>query len=133
MIDRAEIEQLLNKLHEARVQGDLPGLLGTFSDDVHFRIAGASDGKPIAINANGIDEVRTWLAVMVKSFTLTDYELLSLLVEGAEAAAHWQVTTQSRITGQDIPTELVDLVEVRDGRIVRYTEFFTPRSEAPTG
>jgi len=133
MTDRAEIERLLRQLHEARMEGDLPGLLSTFADDVRFRIAGASDGKPIAINVRGVAQVRSWMAVMVKSFSLTDYRLLSLLVDGDQAAAYWQVTTQSRITGLDVPTELVDLLEVKDGKIVSYTEFFTPRSEAPRG
>lgn len=133
MTDRAEIEKLLRQLHEARVRGDLPGLLGTFADDVSFRIAGASDGKPIAINARGVSQVRSWMTVMVKSFSLTDYELLSLLVDGPRGAAHWQVTTHSRITGLDVPTELVDLFEVDGGKIVSYTEFFMPRSEPPRG
>jgi hypothetical protein len=35
---------------------------------------------------------------------------------------------QSRITGLTVPTELIDLVEVRKGRIISYTEFFVPLS-----
>jgi ketosteroid isomerase-like protein len=133
MTDRANIESLLRELHEARVRGDLPGLLATFADDVRFRIAGASDGKPIAINAKGLPQVRSWMTVMVKSFSLTDYDLLSLVVEGSKAVAHWQVTTHSRITGLEVPTELVDLIEVRDRKIASYTEFFTPTTGAAKG
>jgi ketosteroid isomerase-like protein len=128
MTERAEMENLVQRLHGARVAGDLAGILATFSDDVSFRIAGASDGKPISITATGVKQVRPWLAVMVKSFWMTDYALSSLIVEGSKAAALWQVTTHSRITGLEVPTELVDLIEVRDGRITSYTEFFTPSS-----
>jgi hypothetical protein len=34
----------------------------------------------------------------------------------------------SRITGTMVLTEFVAIVEVRDGRIVSYLEFFAPRS-----
>jgi ketosteroid isomerase-like protein len=125
--DRLEIDRLLRELHGARVRGDLEGMLATFSDDVSFRIAGATDGKPIAIAATGIGKARPWLSMLVKSFRLTDYTLRSLLIDGAGAAAHWQVTIHSRITGTEVPTELIDLVEVRDHKITAFTEFFTPR------
>ena len=98
-----------------------------FSDDGTFQIAGASDGKPIAVNANGLAEFRPWLSVMVKAFRLSDYALLSLVVDGNRAAVHWRVRILSKITGVTIPTELVDLVEVRADRIASYTEFFVPR------
>lgn len=129
MTDRLEIDHLLRRLHEARVRGDLEALLATFTDDVSLRITGASDGKPIAITAKGIGQVRPWLSMLVKSFWLTDYALLSLLIDGTQVAAHWQVTIHSRITGTGVPTELVDLVEVRDDKIVSYTEFFAPRPD----
>jgi len=131
MTDRAEVEDLLRRLHGARVAGDLAGMLATFSDDVRFRIAGASDGKPISITATGVKQVRAWLTVMVKSFWLTDYDLTSTIVEGSKAAALWRVTTHSRITGLEVSTELVDLIEVRDGKMTSYTEFFTPSSSGP--
>lgn len=130
MTERAEMDDLLRRLHGARVAGDLAGILATFSDDVRFRIAGASDGKPISITATGVARVQAWLAVMVKSFWLTDYDLISLIVEGSKAAALWQMTTHSRITGLEVPTELVDLIEVHDGKITSYTEFFTPSSSS---
>jgi ketosteroid isomerase-like protein len=128
MTDRAEVQGLLRRLHEGRVKGDLAGVLSTFSDDVRFRICGASDGKPIAITAEGVAQVRTWMTMLIKSFWLTDYATLAILVDGSRAAAHWRVTTHSRITGLEVPTELVDLVDVHAGKIVTYTEFFTPRA-----
>jgi ketosteroid isomerase-like protein len=127
LTDRLEIDRLLRELHGARVRGDLAAILRSFGDDASFRIAGASDGKPIAVTAEGIGAIRPWLAMMVKTFRLSDYVLLSLLIDGTRAAAHWRVTIHSRITGTAVPTELVDLAEVREGRIASYTEFFAPR------
>ncbi len=126
MMNRLEIEQLLRRLHAARTEGRLDQLCALFSTDASFKIAGSSDGKPIAIVARGSAEIRAWLAVMLKTFKLSRYELLSLLIEGSRACAHWRVDIHSKITGVVVPTELVDLVEVRDGHVVGYQEFFAP-------
>jgi ketosteroid isomerase-like protein len=125
-MNRLEIEQLLKELHAARTEGQLDRLCALFAPDASFKIAGASDGKPIAITAHGTKEIHTWLAVMLKTFKLSRYQLLSVVIDGARAAAHWRVDIHSKITGVVVPTELVDLVEVSGGRITAYREFFAP-------
>src|SRR5437899_969126 len=127
MRDRAEIDCLLRELYAARVRGDLDGVCRTFSNDAKFEIAGASHASPIAITAVGINEIRSWLALMIKTFQIKDQVILSVIIEGTKAATHWRARIHSRITGTTVVTELVDLVQVRDGRIVSYTEFFVPR------
>jgi ketosteroid isomerase-like protein len=124
MTDRLGIEQLLRELYAARTDGHLDRVCALFAADAAFRIAGASDGKPIALTARGSAEIRTWLAVMLKTFRLTHYRLLSMIIDGDRAAVHWQVDIHSKISGVVVATELVDLVEVSGGRITSYREFF---------
>jgi len=126
MTERSQIEQLVKELHAARLAGDLERLCRVFAPDARLRIAGSSDGKPIAIDASRISNIRPWLSILVKTFRLSHYELLSLTIEGASASAHWRVDIESKITGISIPTELVDLIEVRNGRISSQIEFFVP-------
>jgi ketosteroid isomerase-like protein len=52
--------------------------------------------------------------------------MLSVVIDGDRAAAHWRVDIHSKITGVVVPTELVDLVEVSGGRVTSYREFFAP-------
>ena len=92
------------------------------------RSAGASHASPVAITAAGIDDIRSWLALLIKTFQLNDQTILSMIIDGAKAAVHWRARIYSRITGATVMTELVDLVEVRNDRIASYTEFFVPRS-----
>ena len=126
MTERSHIEQLVKELHAARLAGDLERLCRVFAPDARLRIAGSSDGKPIAIDASRLSNIRPWLSILVKTFRLSHYELLSLTIEGASASAHWRVDIESKITGISIPTELVDLIEVRNGRISSQIEFFVP-------
>jgi len=127
MAERQDIESLIKELHAARLRGDLAGMCRVFADDGEFCILGASSGQPIEIAKTGLRQFRPWLAMLVKTFRLSGYSLLSLIVDPPRAAAHWRVQILSKITGQAVTTELVDLIEVRSGQIVRYGEFFVPR------
>jgi hypothetical protein len=126
MTDRLQVEQLVRELHAARIDGNLERLCRVYSDEARLRIAGSTDGKPIAIEATGIGEIRPWLSILVKTFRLNQYMILSLSVDGSRAAAHWRVDIHSKITGVMVPTELVDLIDVRGGRIASHTELFVP-------
>lgn len=127
MTNRLEIDRLLRQLYTARVAGDLEGVCQTFANDAKFEIAGTSQTSPIAISATGLDQIRTWLALLIKTFQMSDQAILSMIIEDAAAAVHWRAKIRSRITGATVSTNLVDLVQVRDGRIASYTEFFVPR------
>ncbi|HWH52800.1 MAG TPA: nuclear transport factor 2 family protein [Gemmatimonadaceae bacterium] len=126
MTDRPDIERLLRGLYSARVAGDLAAVCDKFTPDARFQIAGASNASPVAVTANGVREYRPLLGIMIKSFKLSDEEILSLLVDGQKAAVHWRAKIFSRITGTTVLTELVDMIEIRDGRIGSYIEFFAP-------
>lgn len=127
MTERAAAERMVRDLHMARIAGDLAGMCRLFAEHGRFEIAGASSDKPIAIRAQSLADFRPWLAMMTKVFRLTDYQLISLLVEGSRLCAHWRVNIFSKVTGVLVPTELVDLIELGDDRIKTYSEFFVPR------
>ena len=126
MTERRQVEEVLRALHAARMEGNLERLCALFAPEARMRIQGTSDGKPIAVGASGMGQIRPWLAILVKTFRLSEYQLLSLTIEGERAAAHWRVDIHSKVTGALVPTELVDLIEVRDRHITSYTEFFVP-------
>jgi ketosteroid isomerase-like protein len=125
--ERAVAERMVQQVHTARVGGDLPALCRLFADQGRYEIVGASADKPIAIRTTSIAELRPWLAMMVKVFRLSDYCLLSLVVEWPRATAHWRTDIYSKVTGVTVPTELIDLLELSEDRILSYTEFFAPR------
>jgi ketosteroid isomerase-like protein len=127
MADLAPAQRTIETLHAARVGGDLAGMLSVFSADGHYEILGASADKSIAIRAKDLAEFRPWLAMMVKVFRLTNYQLLSLTAQSPRIVAHWRADIYSKVTGVTVPTELVDVVELGDRGIIKYTEFFAPR------
>jgi len=128
MTDRLVIDELLRGLYAARLRGDLDAMCRSFSDDAVFQIAGAGQVSPVSNRAVGVNEFRPLLAVMIKTFKLRDQVILAILIDGLKAAVHWRAGVYSRITGTMVLTEFVAMVEVRNGRIVSYLEFFAPRS-----
>jgi ketosteroid isomerase-like protein len=127
MSDRAVAERTLRALHQARIVGDLGAMCRLFAERGPYRIAGASADKPIAISAEDLASFRPWLSMLVKAFRVSNYELLSLVVEWPRATAHWRADIFSKITGVTVATELVDLVEFEGETIKAYSEFFVPR------
>ncbi len=126
-MDRTQIERLLRELYAARLSGDLEAVCRTFSRDAMFQIASASETNPVTIEAAGIGEFRPLLAFMIKTFKLRDLNISTMDIGDAQARVHWRANIRSRITGATVLTELIDLIEVRDGRIVNFSEVFVPR------
>jgi len=125
MISRIEFEGLLRKLYGARMAGNLEELCGLFATDAVFEISGASHTKPITIRTTGSKEIRTWLALLLKTFRVTDQVLVTVIIDGSKAAVRWRASIHSKVTGAKVLTDLVDLIEVEDGRVVSYIEFFS--------
>jgi ketosteroid isomerase-like protein len=128
MSERAQIEDLMRDLYANRLRGDLAGVCRAFSADAEFRIVSSGQASPIAITARGIGEFRPLLELLIKAFRLSDLTILFTSIDGLRAAVYWQANVRSKITGGTVPTEMIDLVEVSDGRIVNFREFAVPRS-----
>lgn len=122
-----QIDRLLRELYAARSSGDLERVCRVFAADAKFQIAGASEAGPAGIKANGIREFRPLLAFMIKTFKLGELTIRTMEIQEDKATVRWQADVQSRITGATVPTELIDVVEVRNGKIVNYNEVFMPR------
>jgi len=123
----ADIDGLMREFYAARGRGDLEAVLRSFSADAGFQIASASQDSQVAIKASGIDEFRPLLALLIKTFKLGDLTIRSMAIDGARATVHWGANVRSRITGATVPTEMIDIVEIRDGCIVNFNEVFVPR------
>jgi ketosteroid isomerase-like protein len=127
MAERIVAQRIIEKLHAARVAGDLAGMCSLFADKGRFEILGASADKPIAIQQTDLAGFKPWLAMMVKVFKINNYAVLSTVVEWPRATVHWRADIYSKVTGITVRTELVDILEVSEDRILSYSEFFAPR------
>ena len=122
MTSRDDIERTLRTAYEARQRGDLDALAAVFAPHARFRMAG-SNASPIATLVEGAEQYRPLFAGMIKTFEVLEHKVVTLLVEGSKAAVQWHARMRSSVTGETVETDLFDLVEIEDGRIVSFFEF----------
>jgi ketosteroid isomerase-like protein len=123
MSDRSQFERLLKEVYATRKRGDVDGILRLFSVDAHFQMAGSISASPMPLRTAGVTEFRTVLERLILTFEWVDQDIMCMLIDGPRAAVHWRGKIRSSVTGETVDTELVDIVEVKDGRIVSFIEF----------
>jgi ketosteroid isomerase-like protein len=122
-MDRASVEQVIREGYAARLRGDVDMTCQYFSEDASFTIAGSPDASPVASSVRGCGNIRGALAGLMGAFEFLDHEFLDVVVEGDRAAVHSRARLRATATGEEVQTEFVDLVTVRDGKIQSFVQF----------
>jgi ketosteroid isomerase-like protein len=123
MSDRTGVEKVLRDAYEARVRGDIDTLGRIFADNARFEVAGSSQVSAIPARVEGAGQVLPLLGQMIKTFQLSDLRILSMVIEGPKAAVHWRAKVRSSVTREIADTQLMNIIEVKDGRITSFVEF----------
>jgi ketosteroid isomerase-like protein len=123
MSDRSSVEKLLREAYAARVRGDIETIGRIFADNARFEVAGSSQVSAIPARVDGAGQIRPLISQMIKTFEMSDLRILSMVIEGSKAAVHWRVKVRSSVTGETADTQLMDFIEVKDGRITSFVEF----------
>jgi ketosteroid isomerase-like protein len=123
MTDRSQVEKLLRDSYAARRRGDVDGVCACFSENPSFAIAGARETSPIAVQCTDGATFRTLMGGLTSTFEWLDQQILSMVIDGSKAAVHWRGRIRSTVTGEEVVTELVDVITVKDGKIESFVEF----------
>jgi ketosteroid isomerase-like protein len=122
-MDRSETEGFIKRFYAARIAGDMAALSDAFAEDARLQVAGSPEFSILATTAEGRDSVMALLQTMTDTFALEDFAIRDLLIEGGRAAVRWKAAVNVITAGQTYETELADFIELKDGKIVSFTEF----------
>jgi ketosteroid isomerase-like protein len=122
-MDRTSVEQVIRDGYAARLRGDVDVTCQSFSDDASFTIAGSPEASPVASSVRGCGNIRDALAGLMGAFEFLHHDFLDVLVEGDRAAVHSRARLRATATGEEVETDFVDLVTVRDGKIESFVQF----------
>ena len=122
-MDRASIEEVIREGYAARLRGDLDLTCDYFAEDARFAVAGSPEASPVASSARGCGEVRGALAGLMGAVEFLRHDFLEVVVEGDRAAVHSRVRLRATETGEEVETEFLDLLRVRDGKIHSFVQF----------
>ena len=120
---RDDIEKLVREAYRRRVAEDVAGTCELFTQDAKFRFASAPKSAVASFAATDQSRLREQLTQIVKAFDLKDFKLENVVVDGDRAVAHWRATIRFTPNGREADTEVVDVMEIRDGKIASFTEF----------
>jgi ketosteroid isomerase-like protein len=124
MSEREQMLQIIRDAYAARVQGDVDGVLNHFSTDAVFRLNAAPYNQITSVHAIDGGELRRAMAQLIDNYEFSGYEIVDSVVEGSKVAVRSMFTVRARKTGNMAQTEVLDLIEFRDGKICSFAQFF---------
>ncbi len=116
MDTRTSIDAILDQAYAARQRQDAEAAAACFTEDGCFR---ANGGPP---TANRTEQTMS-LKAQFEAFELLEMNVHCRIIDPPRAAVHWRGNFRAK-NGQLGETDILDLIEVRDGRIASLTTFF---------
>jgi uncharacterized protein (TIGR02246 family) len=116
MDTRATIEALLDKAYAARRSHDAKAAAALFAADGTFAANGAPRAEKHAERLGALEG-------MFDTFALVEFHQHCRIIDPPRAVVHWRGKFRAK-NGQVGDTDVLDLIEVRDGRIASLTSFF---------
>ena len=116
MDTRATIENILDQAYAARRRNDAEGAAGCFTEDGCFR----ANGGPATKNRT---EQAMALTSQFDAFEVLEMHVHCRVIDPPRAVVHWRGKFRTK-SGQVGDSDILDLIEVRDGRIASLTTFF---------
>ena len=117
MDTRATIESILDKAYAARLAHDAVAAAALFTDDGCFAVNGAP--APAKNRTEQVDAMKA----MFDAFEVVEFHQHCRIIDPPRAVVHWRGKFRAQ-NGQMGETDILDLIEVRDGRICSLTSFF---------
>ena len=117
MDTRDTIDALLDQAYDARRRQDAAAAAALFTDDGRFM----ANGAPAATKSRA--EQVSAMKGLFDAFALVEFSEHCRIIDPPRAVVHWRGKFRAQ-NGQVGDTDVLDLVEVRDGRIAALTSFF---------
>jgi ketosteroid isomerase-like protein len=117
MDTRQTIESILDKAYAARREHNAEAAAALFAEDGRFM----ANGAPAA--ATNRTEQLTALKGLFEAFEVVEFQQHCRIIDPPRAVVHWRGKFRAK-NGKVGETDVLDLIEVRDGRIASLTSFF---------
>ena len=116
MDTRAALEAILDKAYAARRAEDVEAVVANFCEDGCFRANGAPAASTRA-------EQQAVIKGLFEAFALLEFQQHCRIIDPPRAVVHWRGKFRAQ-NGRVGETDVLDLIEVRDGRIASLTTFY---------
>lgn len=109
-----ETRAVVDALYQAFLAGDGAGMLAQLADDAHVRFLGQAD-------LHGREAAARFFAFSAGLLHNVEFRISKKIIDGERAAVLWEETAETA-DGHPWQNHGVDVIRVRDGRIVELHE-----------
>lgn len=102
--------------------GDIAGLLGTFSDNIEYRIKG-EPYIPFGGTYNGKEAVMGFFQKLGETIDFTKFDLIELVTEGNKAMGIVDMGGTAKANGNSFSAFVVHRMHIEDGKIALFEDF----------
>ncbi len=115
--------EIVQKGYECFGNGDIPGLLALFADDIAWTVP-TIENAPFAGSRTGIASVGEFFTQLSEAEDITRFEPLEFIAEGDKVVVLGESEATVRSTGKSYQTDWVHVFHVQDGKVKEFQEFF---------
>ena len=119
MTSRSHIEQAVRALWDARLRGDLDGMMKHLAQDAVYAMNARGTGVPaLSSPTKGKAAVRKVFRELLDAWHFENWREVSLLIDGEKAFLHWAAHATCVPTTKSGDFDVFDAFSFRDGAIV---------------
>lgn len=118
------LEGMIRQSYEARRRENVEDVLTYFDPQATFRIVANSDLGELGRQLQGHDELRAAFAELFRTWDWRDFPVKQMIIEGDKVVVHSGGVMHHTPSKKDVNFETVDILTLKDGKIVDFVEFF---------
>ncbi|MEL7536930.1 MAG: nuclear transport factor 2 family protein [Pseudomonadota bacterium] len=121
---REQIAARINEVYAARRANDPDRCVACFAENGTFQMATFDDSGQFALPSVAKQGLAPLLKELTDTWTWTDREDISVVIDGLTAAVRYRLRTRHVPTGTDVETQIMDHIRFNDDlKIVEMVEF----------
>ena len=122
--NKSKLEHAYRRWHETK-GGSLDELIGLFAEEIEFGSL-AQGAEPVAFTATafGKEEMGGYFKGLLSNWTMKHYTVDCMIAEGDRVAVIGSTAWTCNATKKDVETPKVDVWYFKDGRAVKFYEYF---------
>lgn len=122
-MDTPEAKTFLRDFYEKRKLNDPAAVSHFFVEGASYSIAGHAREDSIASEVSGAVAFKETLSRLLREWNWIEVDFKAVLAEGDVVIARYFLTVEHVPTGTTLTTDIVDFIEMQDGKIANMRQF----------
>lgn len=114
----------VGEIYAAYLAGDLPAVLDAMAPDVRWVSGEAASAAPWCGEHVGREGVEAYFAALAAACSIVDFRIGRIIADGDWVAVTATVRARFHQTGEEQQLDKVDVLRLRDGRVLEFREFY---------